>query len=291
MHPRPISESANGVIQEHYDLLRLVVDYGAYPVIVVDQAGLVQMTNPSADKFFGRPPEEMVGRAFPYPVDGPYIPQTRTIQAEDGSWTAEMHIERTSLHGRRLIIVSLRDLKDRSLIGDLIEEANLIDDVTGLLNRRGFNVLTEQQLRVANRTGRGLILLLVDIDDMTYINEEHGRPVGDIALRQAGTLVQQTFRNSDIVGRLENDLFAVTAVEAHRDSGGILVARLRDGFWEFNTTSTEGYQLSVSTGLSRYDPERPCTLKELLARAREVLAEHKRAKGRFRPNEDQHASA
>src|ERR1700674_5324974 len=78
----------------------------------------------------------------------------------------------------------------------------LIDDLTGLYNRRAFLALATQQLRVALRNDQRLLLFFADIDHLKEINDTFGHGEGDRAIVRAGHSLEQTFRNSDILARL-----------------------------------------------------------------------------------------
>ena len=269
----------HGVVKEYYELLRLVVDHGAYAVLVVDSANAIQITNPAADRLFGRTAEELIGSLFPFPVDTRRLAQGETVEAADGSWRAQMHVQRAAVAGKKLFVVSLRDVAEPSSPVGVFRESMLVDSLTGLLNEQGFRVLAEQQFKLARRTGRGLVLLVADLDGMGEINKSVDRESGDLALKEAGVLVRHTFRDSDLVARIRDDEFALLAIDTREDCSGILVARLRDSFWERNAHTGQVYALSVSTGVVRFDPEAGSTVDHLLQEARAQLNEHRRHKG------------
>ena len=260
------------IIQQHYDLLRLVVDHGAYPVLVVDQNNIVQITNPAADRFLQVPADDLVGRRFPYELDGMRTPTTKVIHAEDGSWTAELHVELANLRGNKIYICSLRDLADRKLLHHVMERTSLVDSLTGLLSEEGFLLMVEQQLKHSSRTGKDFLLLVVDIDDMHHINDAHSMESGNMALQELASIIKDTFRESDIVARTGGDEFMLAALDAHPDSGGILAARLRDALWERNASTQRPYPLSLTSGVVLYDSTVFCGAEELVQKGREVLA-------------------
>ncbi len=148
---------------------------------------------------------------------------------------------------------------------------SLVDQLTGLSNRRGFLLLAEQQLRIANRTKRGILLLFADLDGMKRINDTLGHREGDLALAETAEVLRQTFRESDIIARIGGDEFAIVAIEAEKDSAEILVRRLRENLAARNGKGVRRYDLSMSLGIARYDPGSPCTLDELLARADKLM--------------------
>src|ERR1700738_4044498 len=87
------------------------------------------------------------------------------------------------------------------------------DELTGLLNRRGFLLLAEHQRSLADRKGTSLGLVFVDIDHFKSINDTFGHEEGDPALKELARLLQRTFRRSDIVARIGGDEFIVMLTE------------------------------------------------------------------------------
>jgi diguanylate cyclase (GGDEF)-like protein len=155
---------------------------------------------------------------------------------------------------------------------------SLIDELTGLNNRRGFLFLAQQHMKIANRTKRGMLVLYADLDRMKEINDRLGHREGDQALIDTAAVLKESFREADIIARIGGDEFAVIAIEAGKDSAEILEARLRDNFDARNARGDRRYTLAISVGIARYDPDSPCSLDELLARADASMYEQKHGK-------------
>jgi len=263
------------------ELVDLVAAHVDCAVVVVSEDNVIRHANPGAERLFGVSATELVGRPFPFTLHPDESQEVQAVQAPDQSWTAEMCVVQVEQKGARYFVASLRDLADRDQLHEVLRSTVLYDELTGLLNRNGYFTLTRQQVKVAERSQRGMVILLVDIDGMSDINQEHGRDTGDEALREAAGVLRRTFRDSDILGRIGGDVFAVTCIEAHRDSAGILLARLREGFWQWNARSSNGYQLSVSIGYARYNPMRPESIENLLSAAEAELVLYRKGRGRL----------
>jgi diguanylate cyclase (GGDEF)-like protein len=179
-----------------------------------------------------------------------------------------------------LLIRSLRYAIERHRLLSALRSLSLIDDLTGLYNRRGFADLGEQHLKLARRTNRAVTLAYADLDRFKTINDTLGHHVGDRALLKMAEILRATFRRSDILARLGGDEFAVLALEASGEDAKLLVERLRDRIRQFNQVGKESYRLSVSVGLARYDEGSRSRLDELLARADAAMYEEKRSKRR-----------
>jgi diguanylate cyclase (GGDEF)-like protein len=157
---------------------------------------------------------------------------------------------------------------------------SLVDQLTGLSNRRGFLLLAEQQLKVANRTKRGMVFVFADLDGMKQINDTMGHQVGDLALVEAAHVLRETFRESDIIARIGGDEFAIVAIEADKEGAEALTRRVQEVLAARNAKGDRRYSLSMSVGVARYDPGSPCTLDELLARADELMYRQKHVRDR-----------
>jgi diguanylate cyclase (GGDEF)-like protein len=154
----------------------------------------------------------------------------------------------------------------------------VVDELTGLYNRRGFLTLAPQQLKIADRTRGSLVLLFADLDDMKGINDTWGHEDGDQALRDTAKVLRTTFRDSDIIARMGGDEFVVLAATASASDAGTLTTRLQQQVAAHNAYATRRYRLSISTGTVIYEPGEPGGIRELLARADAVMYEHKRAR-------------
>jgi diguanylate cyclase (GGDEF)-like protein len=140
------------------------------------------------------------------------------------------------------------------------------DDLTGLLNRRGFLLLADQQLKMSRRTGRGVLLFFADVDELKQINDHFGHGEGDAALVLTGQILRESFRDSDIIGRFGGDEFLILASEISEESEAALLRRLKERTKKANTREHR-YTYSFRVGVARFDPRSPCPLEELIAQA------------------------
>ena len=154
----------------------------------------------------------------------------------------------------------------------------LTDDLTGLLNRRGFFALAEQQLKIAKRNKRELYILYADLDDLKEINDVHGHIEGDQALVEIANILRKHYREADISARVSGDEFVVLSAGNCHDNSAVLASRLQNDLETLNSTRSRGYALSISIGSACFDPKSPCSLEELLQEADKSMYEHKRSK-------------
>jgi diguanylate cyclase (GGDEF)-like protein len=157
----------------------------------------------------------------------------------------------------------------------MMRELALIDFLTGLYNRRGFFTFSDHLLKFSCRTHMGLILIYADLDNMKQINDEFGHEEGDRALVTAGDVLKNTFRNSDVIGRVGGDEFAILALEAKVESLVVLLKRMKKNFETTKYNVNSRHKLTFSFGISYFDPEKPQTIEELLRRADMSMYEEK----------------
>lgn len=103
--------------------------------------------------------------------------------------------------------------EQRQRIRDL-ESLSMTDELTGLLNRRGFRIELDRALSRADRRGESGLLLLCDLDFFKAINDGYGHPAGDAVLRAVARLLQARTRQSDAVSRLGGDEFALLITDS-----------------------------------------------------------------------------
>jgi diguanylate cyclase (GGDEF)-like protein len=180
--------------------------------------------------------------------------------------------------GPSLIVRSVRHGIERHRLFSALRSLSLIDDLTGLYNRRGFSDLGEQYLKLARRSGRGVTMVYLDLDRFKTINDSLGHHVGDRALQKVADILRATFRRSDIIARLGGDEFGVLALEAADESAELLVERLRERIVDFNDTSPEPFQLAVSIGMARHDDDPKVRLADMVADADAAMYREKHAK-------------
>jgi diguanylate cyclase (GGDEF)-like protein len=220
-------------------------------------------------------------RTYAFAPDVPILILSDTADEEAAVSTvqggAQDYLVKTEV-GPSLIVRSVRHAIERHRLFSALRSLSLIDDLTGLYNRRGFADLGEQYLKLARRSGRGVTMVYVDLDRFKTINDSLGHHVGDRALLKVADILRATFRRSDIIARLGGDEFGVLALEAADESSETLVERLRERVDDFNESSPEPYQLSVSIGMAHHDDDPRVRLEDLVAEADAAMYREKHGK-------------
>lgn len=161
-----------------------------------------------------------------------------------------------------------------------LRQLALTDDLTCLYNRRGFFAAATQQMKLAQRNRRGVLLFFFDLDNLKDINDSFGHREGDRALVRTADALEEVFRDSDILARLGGDEFAALAFDASARNEHSILHRLEKSVHDANRDEPR-YILSVSTGTARYDPAGGGSLADLIAEADRAMYGKKKNKQRL----------
>ncbi len=180
------------------------------------------------------------------------------------------------------VLVLLREARVPALLpGDELEPlltATLVDELTGLLNRRGFLAQASRKLRRAAQERRPASLFCLDVDGMRTINERLGHTAGDTALQEAAALLRHVFRESDVVGRLAGDEFAVLSLDVSEAQQADVLERVAREIALLNARPARAWRFALSIGAASFDVAQTPLVEELLAEAGARLYAQKRAR-------------
>lgn len=174
------------------------------------------------------------------------------------------------------LAVTVRDISTIKREERRLRRASLMDDLTGLHNRRGFMTLADQQLRVARRQGKDAVVMYADMDDFKQINDTYGHAVGDRALMAVARLLSDTVRECDVVARLGGDEFTVLALDADGAGARAIQRRVDERLAVLNASGAFPTNISLTVGFTRVRPTDTAGVSELLARADQLLYQRKR---------------
>ncbi len=109
-----------------------------------------------------------------------------------------------------------------------VEQIAVTDELTGLLNRRGFLQLGEREFERAVRFNRPLAALMFDLDHFKQVNDTYGHPAGDQVLRALTACFRQNTRGIDVVGRYGGEEFVLLLPETPLPEALQIAERLRE---------------------------------------------------------------
>ena len=114
--------------------------------------------------------------------------------------------------GRRLCLTVSHSIAAHKELEEFLRGLTDVDELTGLLNRRGFFARVDEMRRRARRTSRQVLLMYFDVDGLKGVNDELGHAEGDRLLVAAADVLRATFRERDVVARLGGDEFVAMAL-------------------------------------------------------------------------------
>jgi len=158
---------------------------------------------------------------------------------------------------------------DNSTLFQQVQNLAVVDELTGVPNRRRFFEVGSRDLAGARRHGRRMTALMIDIDHFKKVNDTYGHPTGDDVIKTVAERFREQIRKTDVLGRYGGEEFAVLLQDAEQD--GALPERLRACIAEAPVMTRSGpLNVTVSVGMT-YLSAGDTTVEALLARADQGL--------------------
>jgi len=176
------------------------------------------------------------------------------------------------------IVEDFHDISERKAFEEQLALLSYTDELTGLLNRRGFIERAEWMLILARRQKKSLFLVFSDLDNMKDINDTFGHKRGDQALVNIAELLKSTYRETDIIARMGGDEFALLLFDATNETPPQITRRFDENIKSWNENSLEPYELALSMGVVLHEPSLRENIEDLLHRADLAMYEVKKAR-------------
>jgi diguanylate cyclase (GGDEF)-like protein len=158
-----------------------------------------------------------------------------------------------------------------------LESLTVTDDLTGLLNRRGFMKALEQALAQSRRFGETGMVFYVDLDSFKSVNDRLGHTAGDHVLREVARIVSATIREVDVAARIGGDEFAVALARIGRRDG-FKRAEILQGRLNQARASWAGQPVSICATVGAAPFSAADSPLDVIARADAAMYEMKRRK-------------
>jgi diguanylate cyclase (GGDEF)-like protein/PAS domain S-box-containing protein len=299
--PTPLAFSVSGIILlwglGRYGLLdmlpiarEIVFENISDGVIVLDNQESVMDINPAAAKLFDGNRSNLIGRRMRdliHRLDTCLLivkneaGEYDTLRFGAGDQVVDYEIRTSPIHDKSGMlegkIILLNDVTERRKLEDELRILSSLDHLTGLMNRRTFFLELTKQIRLARRFHYQLTVCMMDLDRFKMLNDQYGHQVGDDALAQAATRIQNSIRISDIAARYGGDELAMLLIHTGERGAQTLCKRVSDEVG--NIVIRDEFKMGVSIGLSSLKKDDPDTGETIIARADRALYKAK-ARGR-----------
>jgi diguanylate cyclase (GGDEF)-like protein/PAS domain S-box-containing protein len=166
---------------------------------------------------------------------------------------------------------------ERSRLLRILEDRAVRDELTGVLNRRGFLELASGEINRAHRYNHPVGMILLDMDHLKRLNDTYGHAAGDLALQEIARYCQVNIRGNDILARWGGDEFVILLPESDYESTLMVAERLHQTIAaQPLRIDSQSVQLSISAGLAM-DSGTVLTIDELFRDADSALYVAKQA--------------
>lgn len=261
-------------------------------IVITGATGAMVAANPAACTILRMTERQMIeGGLDAMVVAGPELDAALARRAAVGQVRAELTMCRgdgstvpvdlfsalyTTVHGGIRAVVQFRDLSRevalREAVGRRMEELEVaadVDPMTGLLNRRGFQIAAEKVFAAADRAGHAAQLVFIDLDGLKQVNDEQGHSAGDRAITSVGEAISRSIRTADVACRLGGDEFVILMAGATADETRAVIHRIDEALAAVTP------HLSFSSGVTERQPASTRSLDHYVDAADREMYQHK----------------
>jgi diguanylate cyclase (GGDEF)-like protein/PAS domain S-box-containing protein len=255
------------------DRFRALFEHAPYSIVVVDEQGRVALGNLQARQMFGYTRGEIVGMAVEDLIASPagsgrpwYERPTEPVADVEWMGAAEFELRARRRDGEefpvevsltpleteegQLVSAAIRDVTELRATAAALSFQARHDALTGLPNRMMFLERLEQALARADRSGRPLAVVFLDLDDFKLVNDTSGHEAGDELLRQLTPRLNTAVRLGDTIARLGGDEFVVLCEDMSDEADAIEIAqRVADAAVEPFEIGGSEHAISISAGV------------------------------------------
>ena len=271
---------------------RMLMEQASDGILVLDRGTRCLEVNARLCAMLGYTPREILARHYGdliHPNDLEATPVRLDELIAHGSVTTERMLLRkdggavvvevgASLLADGRILTLVRDITARKQSEEILRVQSVVDELTGVYNRRGFVQAAERELRLAAQSaGHTVLLLVADLDNLKLINDTFGHAAGDDALIVAADVLRDVVRASDVVGRWGGDEFVVFVARGAEAALEAVRARITRRLEQANAVDRP-YIIALSLGTALASAHETTTLGDIIAKADADLYVEKRAR-------------
>jgi len=218
------------------------------------------------------------------PEAGSLVFETVYVTVDGRRLPVEVSARLVELGGRRSCLAVSHSIAAHKELEGFLRGLSDRDELTGLLNRRGFFTQVGAVRRLAQTSGAQVLLLYMDVDGLKRVNDVMGHAAGDALIKAAADTLRLAFREDDVLARLGGDEFVALALLGRHPDERLdrqaIEARLDEAVRVQREQLGEDYAFAVSSGTLIANWEELGEIDDLLTRADQRMYRAKRTRRR-----------
>lgn len=262
-----------------------VIESAKDAIIVTDFQGSIIQWNQGAERIFGYAQEEILGSAIDsiIPRRFPKADEQQTVELigsrKDGSeFPLEMSLGSWETEKGVFFSSIIRDITERKISEEKINDLVYLDPLTGLPNRRLFHDRLSSLLEQSHKIETNFSLFYMDLDNFKMINDRFGHAIGDLFLKNVTERFEHHISSKDTLSRVGGDEFVLLLPHTEYGKAAGIAQKLVDALNEPFQLEGEEIFTSLSVGISLYPSDgREC---ETLIKNADIAMYQAKAEGK-----------
>ncbi len=173
---------------------------------------------------------------------------------------------------------NIAENKRTGLLVNRLEEIYMHDEMTGLYNRHGYKLMSEQLIEKLQDTGASVSSFVLNLDGLKYINDTYGHSEGDFAICVLGQALKNAVKEGDICARPGGDEFYLLTAGYTEEEITLLIYKINRYLDNYNKLHTKEYHISASIGVATATVRSDFDLKQLTEQADRAMYGQKRSR-------------
>ena len=275
-------------LKESEKRFRSLVEESKDAIVSTDKKGNLLLVNPAGMALFGLANAELASINFQELYVEPEMVRRFTAAIREKGHIRDFGVQLRGKDGKImdcLMTVITKQSDDSALMGyegiirdvtpykkmeEELRRLATIDSLTGINNRRNFLDLTQKEISRSSRYDRPFSMVMLDIDHFKKVNDTYGHSVGDKVLIEFCAVCLKQLRETDIMGRLGGEEFAIALVECDPEMAAIFAERIRLAVAS-HTVPIDSEEIRFTVSLGVTSMRQGCNLDSILERADNAL--------------------